>query len=375
MSDRPLRILQILRAPVGGLFRHVSDLTRALSARGHQIGLVVDSLRSDGLTEQRLKELEPFIAFGIHSMPIPRVLGGSDITTPRKIRKLARELGVEVLHGHGAKGGFHARLARIGTECVTLYTPHGGVLNYKTGSPSGIGFRLIEQTLLPLTNAVIFESAFAQQAYYKQIGEPDVPNPVIHNGLAPSEFEPIPLTADARDFVFIGEFREVKGIEYLLDALVEVKAPDGRPATIIMAGDGPLRGPMEAKVVELGMTDRVTMPGAQPARAMLAQGRCLVVPSIAESLPYVVLEGASAARPVIATNVGGISEIFGPTKARLIPSGDVDALRAAMQGVMDDPDAADREMRIRLDYVRENFSLELMASRIEALYRQVLARP
>jgi glycosyltransferase involved in cell wall biosynthesis len=132
---------------------------------------------------------------------------------------------------------------------------------------------------------------------------------------------------------------------------------------------------MEAKVVELGMTDRVTMPGAQPARAMLAQGRCLVVPSIAESLPYVVLEGASAARPVIATNVGGISEIFGPTKARLIPSGDVDALRAAMQGVMDDPDAADREMRIRLDYVRENFSLELMASRIEALYRQVLARP
>jgi glycosyltransferase involved in cell wall biosynthesis len=375
MSDRPLRIFQILRAPVGGLFRHVNDLTRALSARGHQIGLVVDSLRSDGLTEQRLKELEPFIAFGIHSMPIPRVLGGSDITTPRKIRKLARKLGVEVLHGHGAKGGFHARLARIGTECVTLYTPHGGVLNYKTGSPSGIGFRLIEQTLLPLTNAVIFESAFAQQAYYKQIGEPDVPNPVIHNGLAPSEFEPISLTADARDFVFIGEFREVKGIEYLLDALVEVKAPDGRPATIIMAGDGPLRGPMEAKVAELGMKDRVTMPGAQPARAMLAQGRCLVVPSIAESLPYVVLEGASAARPVIATNVGGISEIFGPTKERLIPSGDVDALRAAMQGVMDDPDAADREMRIRLDYVRENFSLELMASRIEALYRQVLARP
>ncbi|RYE57061.1 MAG: glycosyltransferase family 1 protein, partial [Hyphomicrobiales bacterium] len=42
--DEPLRILQVLRAPVGGLFRHVADLTRGLRARGHSVGLVVDSL-------------------------------------------------------------------------------------------------------------------------------------------------------------------------------------------------------------------------------------------------------------------------------------------------------------------------------------------
>ena len=54
MAARKLRILQVLRAPVGGLFRHVADLTRELAARGHEVGIVVDSLATDGQTESRL---------------------------------------------------------------------------------------------------------------------------------------------------------------------------------------------------------------------------------------------------------------------------------------------------------------------------------
>ncbi len=97
-----------------------------------------------------------------------------------------------------------------------------------------------------------------------------------------------------------------------------------------------------------------------------------MVPSLAESLPYVILEAASAARPVIATNVGGVSEIYGPTAASLLPADDVPALRQALQGYMNDPAAADAEMRVRLSHVRDHFSVQLMTDQIEALYRQVL---
>jgi len=63
MAARKLRILQVMRAPVGGLFRHVADLTRALAADGHAVGLMVDQLANDAQTETRLTDLLPAWAF------------------------------------------------------------------------------------------------------------------------------------------------------------------------------------------------------------------------------------------------------------------------------------------------------------------------
>jgi len=371
----PLRILQILRAPVGGLFRHVYDLTHELAARGHEIGILADSLHTDALTAERLGRLESLARLGIHSLPIPRVFGREDLTTPFKVRRLADRLAIDILHGHGAKGGLNARLARIGARRrVALYTPHGGVLNYKPGSPAGRAFRLIERALIGSTDAIVFESEFAQAAYLEQVGTPTCPAPVIHNGLAPAEFEPITPGPDAADFVFIGEFRPVKGISYLLDALVHVRAPGGRPATLAMAGGGPEVAAAKAQIARLGLSDRVMLLGVRPARPTFETGRIVVIPSLAESLPYVILEAAAAGRPVIATDVGGNREIYGPTAASLIPAADTHALRRAMQAALDDPAAAALEAEIRLAHIRMGFSTARMTDQIEALYRDALVR-
>lgn len=373
MAERPLRILQILRAPVGGLFRHVRDLTHALAARGHAVGVVVDSLSADALTTGRLEELEPDAALGVHRLPMPRVLGLGDVTTPLAVRRLASALEVEVLHGHGAKGGLQARLGRLGAKRrVAIYTPHGGVLHFSPRSPSGLMFQTLERILLPGTDAVIFESAFAREAFHRLIGTPKCPDPVIHNGLTPTEFEPVTPGEDVRDFVFIGEFRQLKGIHHLLEALVDVRAPDGRSATLAMAGAGVDFERFRAEIEALGLGERVTLLGVRPAREVMPLGRCVVVPSLAESLPYVVLEAAAAGLPVIATRVGGVPEIFGPTAAGLVPPADSAALRAAMQRTLDAPEAARAEAQARLAHVRTEFSVERMTHSIEALYRRVL---
>ena len=74
-----------------------------------------------------------------------------------------------------------------------------------------------------------------------------------------------------------------------------------------------------------------------PARTAFPLGRSLVVPSRAESMPYIVLEAAAAGMPLIATNVGGIPEIVNGTDTPLMPPGDVEVLERAMQGFLADP--------------------------------------
>lgn len=365
-----------MRAPVGGLFRHVADLTRALAGMGHEVGLVVDSLANDAQTETRLTALLPHARLGIHRFAMPRVLGAGDLAVPLAVRRLASQLDIDVLHGHGAKGGFYARLARLaGARAAALYTPHGGVLHFSSASRSGKAFHVLERALLRQTGAIIFESAYAKATYSALIAQPSCPTVVIHNGLTPEEFVPLPPGPDAADFVFVGELRQLKGIFVLVEALRDVRRPDGSPATLVMAGDGGDRQALIERIGQLGLEERVVLPGAKPARQVFPLGRCAVVPSLAESLPYVVLEAAAAQLPVIATRVGGIPEIFGPTAASLVAPNDAVALGAALQQALNNPGQVHEDMHERLGFVSQHFSLEHMARQIEALYRLVLDKP
>lgn len=350
---------------MGGLFRHVADLTRELSSREHQVGIVVDTLANDAQTEDILKALEAHAALGIHRFPMPRLFGKGDLTTPFAVARLARQLDIDVIHGHGAKGGFYARLALYGRiRAKAFYTPHGGVLHYPASAYSGRLFHRIERALMGKTSAILFESAYAERTYSALIGHPSCRTAIVHNGLRPEEFEPVAAPSDAADFVFVGELRSLKGIFPLVEALATL--PEAR---LVMAGDGPDRPALEARIDELGLSQRVRLVGSRPARHVFAMGRCVIVPSLAESLPYIVLEAAAAQLPVIATNVGGIPEIFGPAAPRLVPPGDAVALAGAMQGFLDGRAQANADMRQLLARVEAGFSLRHMADSIETLYR------
>ena len=103
-------------------------------------------------------------------------------------------------------------------------------------------------------------------------------------------------------------------------------------------------------------------------------GRLLVVPSRAESLPYIVLEAAAAAVPVITTNVGGIPEVFGPQASRLVAPGDAAALAAAIKTALADPAALRNETLTLRARVQAEFSADLMTDAILAAYGEALTR-
>ena len=110
-----------------------------------------------------------------------------------------------------------------------------------------------------------------------------------------------------------------------------------------------------------------------PARQAFALGRIMVVPSRAESFPYIVLEAAAAGKPLIATRVGGIPDIFGPLAERLVTPDDRIALDRALMNAINQPESMCAAARLLQDRVRANFSLDDMVDGGIDAYRAALA--
>jgi glycosyltransferase involved in cell wall biosynthesis len=360
----PLRILHILRTPVGGLFRHVVDLAREQVKRGHEVGIIADSSTGGDAAATTLAELEPDLSLGLSRVPMSRQIGTADRKVVRHVAARAHETKANVLHGHGAKGGAYARLAS--SPALRVYTPHGGSLHYSATTPNGLAYLAIERWLRRRTDLVLFESEFSRDTFRKKIGEPRFSR-VAHNGVRPDELQPVRREEDAADFIFIGELRKLKGVDVLLDALVLLEA-EGWNGNAILYGDGPDRKSFEERTSQLGIFHQVRMPGPAPAREAFATGYVLAVPSLAESLPYIVLEAAAASMPMVSTRVGGIPEIYGPDAGALVLPGDAAGLAAALKKMRDE-EAPEIVGRLH-NRVAAEFTVETMTATVLTAYSE-----
>ncbi|MEX0590969.1 MAG: glycosyltransferase family 4 protein [Xanthobacteraceae bacterium] len=366
-SSDTFRILHVMRTPIGGLFRHVLDLAREQAARGHAVGIIADSSTGGKSAADALATLEPSLKLGLSRVAMSRQVGRRDRSALRHVTECARQSNVDVLHGHGAKGGAYARLA--GGPALRVYTPHGGSLFFSPYTPVGLAYFAIERWLRRRTDLALFESEFAERTFQRFIGKPPFAR-VVHNGITRADLIPVEPDIDAADFIFMGELRRRKGVDVMLDALGRLAAV-GWSGRAIFYGEGPDRAAFEARAGDLGLLHQVHFAGKSDPRPAFRSGRLLIVPSRQESLPYMVLEAAAARMPVITTTVGGIAEIFGPDAGALVPPGDVDALFAAIKRMHGE---GDPELVRRLHArVAKFFTVETMTEAILTAYRDARA--
>ncbi len=375
-AERPLRILFTFRAPVGGLFRHVYDLVTGLVARGHQVGIICDSMTGGERGDQLLAELKPQLALGLHRFPMYRNPNVGDITVLRQIAKVIRDLKPDVVHGQGAKGGLYARVQGVlspNSGPVRCYTPHGGSLNYYPGSFLHRVYMQMEKLLERGTDLFLFESRFVQDRYHEFVTVSQRPTVIALNGLYPHEFEPVVPNPDALDFLYVGEFREAKGIDTLVEAMVLLAERGLRPS-VQMVGSGPSEERIRGLIEKAGLTQSFSWRGVTPAATAFKLGRIMVVPSRFESLPYIVLEAVAGALPLISTDVGGIPEILAADYRYLIPPNNPKALADAMAEALSRSQESLAAEAGRLSaHVNVRFRVDLMVDTIVASYRRALA--
>nr|WP_312892285.1 glycosyltransferase family 4 protein [Methylobacterium sp. DB0501] len=357
-------MLHVFRAPVGGLFRHVLDVARLQAAAGHAVGLFCDASTGGARAEATLAELAPHLSLGITRLPMRRNPHPSDLAALSALSALVSRTGPTVLHGHGSKGGLFARLAPTGKRArpVRAYTPHGGSFNYRPGTPLHRLYMRAEGLLTHRTDVFLFESEYIAGRYRAYVGPTDRLTRVVHNGIGAEEFAPIMPAADPLDLVYIGELREAKGVPVLFEALARLRREHGRRLTLLVVGSGPDEAALRERVAALGLAQDVQFEPPQPIRAALSRATVMVVPSLAESLPYVILEAAAGAQPLVSTDVGGIPEIFGPAAPALVPPRDAAVLAAAILRKVDQDPAERRGEAAALSaFVRCRFSMTKMA--------------
>lgn len=371
-----LRIIHCFRAPVGGVFRHVRDLAMAQAAAGHQVGFICDSGTGGALEDRYFDAVAGSLALGVTRIPIRRSVGPGDLAAGWRIYRLIKQLRPDILHGHGAKGGALARifgsaLRLRGNPVARLYSPHGGVLHFNGATAKGKLLFGLERVMDRMSDHFLFVSEFEERSFADKIGGPKSPSSVVYNGVTLAEFAPVATAPDAADFLYIGEMRALKGTDIFIDAIDRASTLAGRKLTAVMVGGGE-RETYEAQVVRMGLGERIRLLPAMPAREAFALARIVVVPSRAEAMPYIVLEALAAGKPMIATAVGGIPEIFPPASPALVQP-QVESVAQAMAAAIAD-EAAHAALMPGADELRARFSVEAMAQGVENAYRQARGR-
>jgi glycosyltransferase involved in cell wall biosynthesis len=370
--DQPLRILHAVRAPVGGIIRHILDLANGQADRGHHVGIIADSLTGGERAETALREIAPRLKLGVHRLAIHREPHPADLLVWARFMLLVHRLKPDVLHGHGAKAGAFVRLRPGSKSSIRIYTPHGGSLHYPLDTLKGAFYSRLERALMNSTDLFLFESAFARDTYQRTIGTPRGLVRCVFNGVTADEFDPIVKADDATDVVYVGEFRHIKGADLLIDAVARLRA-DGKSVTLTLAGDGEEMSALKAQVQRLGLTEAARFIGHVKARYGFSKGGLLVVPSRGDSMPYVVIEAAAAGIPMVAAKVGGIPEIFGSDADALFAPNAVGAMADAIETALEDPVAALARAKSLRERVLMHFSQKAMVEGVLAGYRDAFA--
>lgn len=197
---------------------------------------------------------------------------------------------------------------------------------------------------------------------------------IIHCGVFPEVYQDAePSASEGLKLVFVGRLDPIKGVPILFDAL-EVVHKARSDVTLDIVGGGSLKDELEARAKNIpGITFHGYLSQDEVAHRIEASD-CLILPSFAEGLPVVYMEALASARPAIATDVAGVSElIVNNETGLLVEAGDSDQLAQAILTMANSPDKR-REMGLAgRQRVAKEFNIREEAKRMKSLYIQETA--
>ncbi|MBC7925300.1 MAG: glycosyltransferase family 4 protein [Bryobacteraceae bacterium] len=350
---------------VGGASIHVRDMSSGMLARGHDVivflggcGPVTDALAERGVPYQALPNL---------GKPVDL---RRDAAAYLELRKAFRRFEPDLVSAHTAKAGFLGRAAAHALGVPAVFTPHGWAITDRISRNQGRVFTLAERIAAPWAKAIVNVCEFERRlALSKGVGRPEQ-HVVIYNGVHDSPLRAKPGLADRTlRIVSIARFEAPKDHVTLLHALSSLRDLSWE---LDLIGDGP----DEHAVLELAKTlhlcRRIVFHGyVRDPASLLQAAHLFVLSSRSEGFPRSVLEAMRAGLPVVASDVGGISEALGREAGVVVPSRDSPALTDAIRDFLLNPERRQRMGDAGHLIFGERFRFERTLLETEALYTRV----
>ena len=295
------------------------------------------------------------------------------------LRRLLARYRFDVLHAHWIiPQGLAAVLAGAPRRVPMLCTSHGGDLFGLRGRLA----RHLKRRVLARSAAVTVVSEAMREVVLTLNARQMVDVVPMGTDLSGCFKPPEQPARVPGRLLFAGRLVEKKGVRYLLDAVAQLRA-QGREVTLTIAGDGPLRGALQAQASQLGIdADVAFLRSVDHTRlaALFQQAAVAVVPSVVaadgdqEGFGLVIVEAMGCACPVVASRLPAINDIAidGET-ALLVPPADADELAMAIARVLDDPDGAAQRATAARDRVLERFGWEGVSDRYADLLGRLAA--
>jgi len=381
-----VRIARILtRLNLGGPARQALASDPRLVARGHDVRLFVGTPAPG--------EGDLFDEFCTRGLDVVRVPGlGRGLTVAGDLRALyalRRELVAfrpDVVHTHASKAGaIGRRAARAVPGAAKIHTFHGHVLEGYFGETISKGIAGLERRLARETDRIIAVShATADDLLRLKVVPDESKLVVVHPGI---ELDRL-LAIDSRDGALrrligaadndivvgvIGRLAEVKRPEWALDVF-ELLAPRYTRLHLVFVGDGDQRALVERRITALSpqLQRRAHLIGARNDMVpVLADLDIVLLTSRSEGMPVALIEAAAAGKPVVATNVGGVSELVAHERTGWLCATS-DELAYGLAQFLDAPGTFPAlSIRARMR-VEKRHTGQMLAERLEQLYQTVV---
>lgn len=310
-----------------------------------------------------------------------------DLVALWQLIRLFRRERPTIVHTHTSKAGALGRLAAwIARVPALVHTPHGHVYYGHFGRVLSGLFLLIERALARVTTAMIaLTEAEREEHLFHGVGCRGT-FAVVPSGIDVERFRRVNAGAGVRPagatypsgaFVIgsVGWLTPVKGHAVLIEAMAILK-PKYPHAHLLLIGSGGLRDELQRLAGRLGVESSVDFLGMRTdVPECLAALHCFVLPSFNEGMGRALVEAMAAARPVVASRVGGIPAIVEDRRTGfLVPPGDPEALAAAVAELIAQPELARRLGLAARERIDAAFSVPGMVRAVESVYDEALKR-
>lgn len=367
MINEPIHICHIVyRFATGGLENGMVNLINKLppSEFKHSIVCISDS---DPKFAERISR-EGVSIYHLNKPP------GRSLSYLIQLRKILKALKPDIVHSRNLST-LESQLAGVGLGAKRVHGEHGW------DSANGINNRkhqLIRRLVKPIIDQYIVLSD--ESFHYlknKILVKPNVINTVC-NGVDRNKFYcGVKANKEIIEILAVGRLAEVKNFPLLINAMAKlVYELDYKNISLTIIGDGPMRAQLNAQICSLNLQRYCSLPGdSSEIPRLLNDSDIFVLPSTAEGISNTILEAMSTGTAVIATDVGGNSElVVDKDTGIIIPSNDLAALVNAIRTYIERRELSKEHGKNGRHRVDQLFSIELMIDRYSTIYHRLIGR-